>query len=433
LMDCGVRAVQTIQQLKENGVAVIVCDHHEAGDILPIADAILDAKQLDCPYPFKELCGCGVTFKLFQAFCIQQSIDEEKLFQFIDLVAVATCADIVPMLGENRILVKIGLEKINTNPMLGFEVLQKKSGFDGVMNVRSLVFGFAPRINAAGRIYHAKRAVELLTAKDKTIAETWADEIEKYNTERKTLDKGITEEVLAMIEENPSLKDKKSTVLASENWHKGVIGIVASRCIEHYHRPTIILKETDGYLTGSARSVGEFDLLKALTKCDNLLDKYGGHKFAAGLSLHKNNFELFVEKFEQEVSKTINEADLRSKISIEQELPLERINFNFYNFIAKMEPFGPKNMQPIFMSSAVIIEDEIQVLKEEHLKFQLTTPVGKIDCLAFGMLDDLTLLSAKKLIDLVYSIEVNEYKNTKRIQLMIRAVRPSLAEIEEKN
>jgi single-stranded-DNA-specific exonuclease len=422
-MDCGIRANDQIEELKNAGIKVIVCDHHEAGEQIPCADAVLDAKQEDCNYPFKELCGCGVAFKLMQAFSIQHSIPEENLLKFIDLLSLATCADIVPIIEENRVFVKLGLEVINQNPSMGLQILKKTAGYSSEMDVRAVVFGFAPRINAAGRIHHAYDAVNLLIAQDLDKAHFLALEVEKYNQERRELDKGITEEALEMIAENPELQNKKTTVLASPHWHKGVIGIVASRCIEHYHRPTIILKETDEYLTGSARSVGDFDLLKALTACDYLLEKYGGHKFAAGLTLKKENFTNFCQTFESVVSSQISEQDLEPTLWIDQELPASKINFNFWQLVNRMEPFGPKNMQPVFLTKNIELSGEPQLLKEEHLKFSVKADDNSIDCIAFGMKDKLELLKTNKTIEIAYSIDLNIYKNTKKLQLMIRGIR----------
>jgi single-stranded-DNA-specific exonuclease len=419
-MDCGIRAVPEVKSLKEAGISVIVCDHHEPGEDLPIADAVLDAKQLDCNYPFKELCGCGVVFKLLHAFCIQQGIDDNQIFQFVDVLALATCADIVPMVGENRVFVRLGIQKINSKPSIGLATLKEKAALDGVLNVRSLVFGFAPRINAAGRIEHAKGAVELLIAEDVERANYLADKVNELNLQRRELDKDITEDVLDIIAKDKILQEKNTTVLAHESWHKGVIGIVASRCIENYHRPTIIFKQTDDYLTGSARSVGDFDILKAIEHCDHLLGKYGGHKFAAGLTLHKDNFDVFCEEFESIVSQTIDPEDLVASILIEQELDLDMIDFVFYNILERMEPFGPNNMQPVFLSKNVLIDGEARLLKEEHLKFQIKNKLGAIDCIGFNMKEDFNTLDFKQTIDIVYTIEVNEYKGRKSLQLMLR-------------
>ncbi len=424
-MDCGIRSVSQIQLLKNAGVEVIICDHHEPGSILPKADAVLDAKQEDCFYPYKELCGCGVVFKLLHAFCLQQGVNTEELFQYVDLLALATCADIVPMTGENRVFVRLGLEKVNKNPSLGLAMLKQKASFDGVMNVRGLVFVFAPRINAAGRIYHAKAAVELLIAEDQEYARTLADKIDIYNQERRVLDKEITESALEIIRKSDFLINKKTTVLADSNWHKGVVGIVASRCIEQYHRPTIIFKETDGYLTGSARSVGNFDVLKAIEKCDYLLDKYGGHKFAAGLSLPEENFDAFCAEFEKQVASTIDPLDLQETISIEQEIDPNRINFNFYHLISRLEPFGPQNMQPIFLSKKITLKSLPILLKEEHLKFSIDNKQGSIDCIGFGMKEEFAEIDYTKEIDIAYTIEINEYMSTKKLQLMLKAVRQS--------
>ena len=309
--------------------------------------------------------------------------------------------------------------------MIGFQAILQKAGYGNDVNVRSIVFGFAPRINAAGRISHAFGAVELLTASDIKTAETKAAEVERYNEDRRTLDKQITEEALSMLEGSPALQNKKSTVLRDASWHKGVVGIMASRCIEKYHKPTIIFTETDGMCTGSARSVGNFNILDAITKCAPLIDKFGGHKFAAGLSLKKENFDAFVKDFEEAVTASIHPSDLEACLDIDQELPLERINFSFHNIITRLEPFGPLNMQPIFMSTDVKITGEVRLLKEEHLKFTIETPQGNLDCIGFGMKQYHELVNSKQPIDLAYNLDINEYRGKKSLQLMLRDIRPA--------
>ena len=423
-VDCGIRAVERIKEAKDAGIDFIICDHHEAPEILPEAFAILDPKQKECGYPYKELCGCGVAFKLLQAFCDQQTIDQELLLKYLDLVAIATCSDIVPITGENRILVSMGLAKLNKNPLPGIAALTVKAGQVSDFNVRSVIFGLGPRINAAGRISHAFGAVELLTSKTVNEAKPFAEEIEQYNQERKTIDKSITEEVINIIGKSKALKQKNTTVLVNENWHKGVIGIVASRTIETYNRPTIIFTKSEGMLTGSARSVGQFNILEAITKCDDLLEKYGGHRFAAGLSLEEENFDEFVSRFEEVVSSTISKDDLTSYLNIEMELPAERINFPFLGILKRMEPFGPENMQPVFMTSNVETVGEPRLLKEEHLKFAIKTPSGEVSCIAFGMKEHFKTIQEPS-FDIAYTIEENEYRGIKSLQLMVKAIRLS--------
>jgi len=421
-IDCGIRAIERVAQCNENGIDFIVCDHHEPGEEVPKALAILDPKQGDCEYPYKELCGCGVVYKLLQGFCEQQTIGLEVLDKFIDFLAIATCSDIVPMTGENRALVNMGLNKLNTSPNTGVAALIEKAGFSSDLNVRNVVFGLGPRINAAGRIDHAFGAIELLTSSNPALASEQAAKIDIYNQERRALDKKMTEEALEMIKGSATEQQKKSTVLWKADWHKGVIGIVASRCIENYHRPTIIFSSANGLLTGSARSVGNFSILEAIDACSDLLEKYGGHKFAAGLSLKKENYAAFKTKFEQVISETIKEEDLTAVLSIDQEISLDRISNNFFTLLTRMEPFGPRNMQPVFMTKDVEVKGEVRLLKEEHLKFSLNTLTGSIDCIGFGMKDKYDIVSSGLPFHIAYTIEENVYKGKRNLQLMLRDI-----------
>lgn len=425
-VDCGIRAVDRIYEAKKAGIDFIICDHHEPPEILPQALAILDPKQKDCIYSYKELCGCGVAFKLLQGFCDQNTIDEEYLLKYLDLLAIATCSDIVPITGENRMLVLLGLQKLNKNPLPGVKALINQAGYTSEFNVRSVVFGLGPRINAAGRISKATSAVELLTSGSVEESVPLAGEIEKHNQERRILDKSITEEALATIKDSEVLQKKKSTVLANDSWHKGVIGIVASRVIESYHKPTIIFTKADGLLTGSARSVGNFNILEAITSCDSLLEKYGGHKFAAGLSLKEENYELFCKEFEEFVAKNIDKNDLKSVLHLDLELPSERINYAFFNLLKRMEPFGPENMQPVFITKNIVSENPPKLLKEEHLKFNIKSGNHTIACIGFGMREHFSTIE-NGTFDLAYTIEENEYNGRRSLQLMVRGIRPSFS------
>lgn len=423
-VDCGIRAVERIKEAKHAGIDFIICDHHEPPEILPPALAILDPKQQDCNYPYKELCGCGVAFKLLQGFCDQHTVDEELLLKYLDLLAIATCSDIVPITGENRLLVLMGLQKLNKNPLPGVKALINQAGYSTEFNVRSVVFGLGPRINAAGRISQATGAVELLTSKTVEEAVPLAGEIEKHNQERRILDKSITAEALATIKDSAVLQQKKSTVLANESWHKGVIGIVASRVIESYHKPTIIFTKADGLLTGSARSVGNFNILNAITACDHLLEKYGGHKFAAGLSLKEEHYNAFCALFEETVSNSISAEDQKANLNIDLEIPKERINYDFFHLLKRMEPFGPENMQPVFITKNLSTEKIPKLLKDQHLKFSINTGKHAIDCIGFGMKEYLSMVENNP-FDLAYTIEENEYQGRRNLQLMIRGIRPS--------
>jgi len=423
-VDCGIRAVEQITKVKSHGIETIICDHHEPPNELPPAVAILDPKQKECKYPYKELCGCGVAYKLLQGFCEQNTIDLQFLDEYLDLVTVATCSDIVPITGENRLLVHKGLQKLNANPILGIGALIKKTGYTNQLNVRSVVFGLGPRINAAGRINHAFGAVKLLTSFNHKEAEEFAEQIELHNKERRELDSSITTEALEQIQKSPDLIKRNTTVLSNPNWHKGVIGIVASRLIESYHRPTIVFTEQNGLLTGSARSVGNFNILEAITACDDLLEKYGGHKFAAGLSLKRENFQAFRQAFEKAVSEKITNSDLEDTLTIDLEIESSRITSSFLNLIKRMEPFGPHNMQPVFLTTRLKVDGSVRLLKDEHLKFNIQSPQGSISCIAFGMKEHFDLVSNAE-FDLAYSIDENHYQGKTSIQLMVRDIRRS--------
>ena len=334
-LDCGIKAIEITDYANKKDLDLIICDHHLPGEILPNAHAILDPKMHDCPYPYKELSGCGVGFKLIQAFCEKFGYDPDLLSEYIDLVAVSIAADIVPITGENRALAYFGLKKLNENPRPGLEALIKHAGIRNQINISSIVFGIGPRINASGRMDHAKTAVELLLADNHKVIESLAASIDVKNLERRNFDSAITKEAIEMISQNKS-KDLKSTVLFKDDWHKGVIGIVASRCIEKYYRPTIILTESNGKATGSARSVNGFDIYKAISECSDLLEQFGGHMYAAGLTMEIDKVEAFKEKFEQIVSEKISEEQLTPLIEIDGEIDLKDINFKFFDILEQL-------------------------------------------------------------------------------------------------
>ena len=418
-LDCGITASDQIQKLRERDIDVIVCDHHLPEHILPNA-IILNPKQALCDYPFKELCGVGVGFKLLQGFCLQQSIDLNKLFEHLDLVAMGTCADLVSMVGENRILTYHGLRLMNDNPCAGIKALLGILGKDEVRSVSDIVFFLSPRINACGRIAEATQALELLIEKDYTKAQGLAEGIEKINLKRKELDAQTFQEAEAMIEQG-----KSSTVLYDPSWHKGVIGIVASRCIEVAHRPTIILTKSDsGLLTGSVRSVGSFDVHSALTACSDFLVQFGGHKAAAGLTLTEDNLPKFKEAFETYVQNHLFEEDVEPTILMDLDIPLARVNMKFLNILEQMGPFGPDHMAPIFSTKAVQNGTGTKIVGKEgnHLKVQVVQSGEQREGIAFGRPDLLEVME-KENIDLAYSLEINNFRGVKTPQLTIRDIK----------
>ena len=390
---------------------------------------MLDPKRLDCPYPFKELSGCGVGFKLLQAFCFQNSLDLTKLYSFLDLVAVSIAADIVPITGENRIMTYYGLRQLNSNLRPGLVALKELAGVKGDLDVSQVVFGFAPRINAAGRLGDAKRAVEMLLADTIDEAHKKAEIINETNKERRNFDTNITREALAMIEEDDFLRTSKSTVLYKETWQKGVIGIVASRCIDKYYRPTIILTHSNDKATGSARSVAGFDLYSALTECSDLLEQYGGHMYAAGLTLLPENIPALRQRFEEIVSRTITEEQRVPMIEIDSRLRLSQVTPKFYNVLKQMAPFGPGNMQPVFLSENVYDTGESRVVGNTHLKLCIMQEDGRMaEGIAFGMGELYPQIASGQPFHICYTVEENAYRGTVTLQLKIRDIKFSPVE-----
>jgi len=423
-LDCGIKAVELVQNGVDKGLNFIICDHHLPGKLLPPAAAVLDAKQEGCYYPYKELTGCGVAFKLATAICIAREIPVEPVYEFLDLVAASIAADIVPITGENRVLSYFGLRKLNYKPRPGFSALLKIGGINDQVDISHVVFGLAPRINAAGRIEHAKSAVELLLSNDLSTATKWADEVDQYNRVRKEKDTNIKEEALAMIEQAIPGSTQKSTVLYKEDWHKGVIGIVASRCIEKYYRPTIILTQSQNKATGSARSVPGYDIYEAISECSDLLDAFGGHKYAAGLTLPLDKVKEFQQRFEEVVSATITEDLLTPVLEIDQELALEAIDDRFYNILQKMGPFGPENMPPVFVTRGINICAKPKVLKDEHLKFRVKSGSGRyLDGVAFGLSAFADDLGTGRTFDVAYNLEMNTYRGEQTLQMMVKDIK----------
>jgi single-stranded-DNA-specific exonuclease len=389
--------------------------------------AILDPKRKDCPYPYKELTGNGVSFKLLQAFCIQTEIPLENLYQFLDLCVVSIAADIVPITGENRVLAFYGLKKLNENPRIGLKALKELAGFTSPMTIENVVFVIGPRINAAGRIKHAKAAVQLLLSDDYEEALGFAEEIQKHNSERKTFDSRITEEALTMIAGDEWLSNTaKSTVLYKEDWHKGVIGIVASRCIEKYYRPTIILTKSHEKATGSARSVAGFNLYGAVEECAHLLEQFGGHTHAAGLTMRIENIDAFRLEFDRVVNKHIKPEQLVPIITIDLKIKLAEINPKFYRVMHLMSPFGPQNMYPIFATENLTLKYPPRIMKEKHLKLELfEEETGAIlTAIGFGMVEEhWERLNDNKYFSLAYQVDENTFNNKTSLQLMLKDIK----------
>ena len=419
-LDCGIRAFDEIDYASQKEIDFIICDHHTPSDKIPDAIAVLNPKQFDCKYPFKELSGCGVGFKLIQAYCVKNNIPFDTIIEYLDLLTVSIGADIVPMNGENRVLAFFGIQRINSKPRLGLKALMDSAFKKNVLTISDVVFGIAPRINAAGRIDHAKKAVEILVEQDYDTAKSFADAIEKNNQTRKDLDKSITEEALKMIDEN-----KKSTVVFSKKWHKGVVGIVASRLIESYYKPTIVLAENDGLLTGSARSVHDFDLYEAISKCSHLCEKFGGHKYAAGLSIKKENIQSFIDEFEIAVSDTITKDQLSPKIQVDMEIDINNIDDKLFRIIKQFAPFGPLNLSPVFISNRVVDNGFGKKLgaDKSHLRINAKTYTSSIAGIGFGMGKFFDLIKDNQEFDICYSIEENEWNGRKKLQLILADIK----------
>ena len=421
-LDCGIKAYASIARAVERGIDVVVCDHHEVGEALPLAYAILDPKQPGCPYPFKELSGCGIGFKLLQAFCKQYGVKSDILYDYLDLVAVSTACDIVPLVDENRILVYYGIKQLETNPRPGLQALMELGYFATTITISDIVFKIGPRINAAGRMSHASLAVQLLVEQDIVKAYHLAQSIDQQNLLRQSLDHTITQEALAMIENRPP--QSKSNVLFNPDWHKGIIGIVAARCIEQCYRPTVILTLSDGQATGSARSIPGYNIYEAISACSPLLHQYGGHAFAAGLTMPLAHIAKFQKKFEEVVSATITDELLVPQQTIHALIPFQAITQKFVNILMQMAPFGPGNATPVFASEKVYAR-KFHLLKEKHLKMELF----QIDCaqsyeaIGFGLGGYLPLVSTGKPFSIAYTIGYNYYLGNKSLQLMVKDIK----------
>jgi single-stranded-DNA-specific exonuclease len=425
-LDCGIKSVDLIAYAKTLGIDFIICDHHLPDTEIPKAVAILNPKQKDCHYPYKELCGCGVGFKLITALAAHFGIEEEHYYCYLDLVATAIAADIVPMTGENRILAYHGLERINNNPSEGIKALIASNKLDRKdLTITNVVFVIAPRVNAAGRMDDARKAVQLFIEKDPTKALEFAKILNTDNTERKEADSSITEEALAVIENDSVMLNRKSTVVFKEDWHKGVVGIVASRLIETYYRPTVVLTRSGEVLAGSARSVSGFNLYEAIHGCREYLLGYGGHFAAAGLILLPENLESFITKFEEVVSNSIEDRLLIPEIVIDSELNFSQINDTFYKILCQMEPFGPENMRPVFIARNISDIGYSKIVKEKHLRFVVRQNNISMTGIGFGLADKFPFIESKKPIDIVFTLEENEWNGNTTIQLKVIDFRQS--------
>ena len=429
VLDCGIKAVEKIKYAKSLGIDFIICDHHNPDDEIPEAVAVLDPKRPDCNYPYKELSGCGVGYKFLQAYSSLNKVPSSELEEFLDLLVVSIASDIVPVTGENRVLAHYGLKKLNSNPSLGLKTIMNYSGLNGgEITISDIVFKIGPRLNASGRIEHGKKSVAILTISSEEEAERLGDEINSYNEIRKTLDRDITQEALDMIEKNPELNNKKSTVLYNRDWHKGVVGIVASRITEYFYRPTIILTESNGLATGSARSVKDFDLYEAIGKCSDLLESYGGHMYAAGLTLKIENVPAFIKRFEEIVENSITDMQQIEAVEIDAKLQLSEISPKFFRILKQFAPFGPHNMLPVFVSENVLDYGTSRPVGKnlEHLKLDLVEPTGSSSIfsgIAFNQAEHYEAISQGLPFDICYSITENEFRGKTNLQLYIKDIK----------
>ncbi len=422
-LDCGIKSVDLINYANTLGIDFIVCDHHMPDEVIPDAVAVLNPKQKDCDYPFKELCGCGVGFKLMCALCEQMNLPLENAYEYLDLVATAIAADIVPMNGENRVLAFYGLIKANENPNLGIKALATLGGAKQLLHITDLVFMIAPRVNAAGRMDDARKAVQLFIASNYEEALDYAEQLHSDNTERKEADTDITAEALALISENQHWSENKSTVVYQPHWHKGVVGIVASRLIENHYKPTVVLTESGDYAAGSARSVPGFNLYEAIHACREYLIAYGGHFAAAGLTLEKHNVDLFRNKFEEVVSASIRQEHLIPEIIIDAEISFKEITTSFYNILRQMEPFGPENMTPVFIVRKVVDTGYSKIVKENHLRLVVKQGDITLTGIGFNMADKFALVKDRQPFDVVFKIDENEWNGQKTLQLRVEDIK----------
>ncbi len=422
-LDCGIKANDKVEYATERNIDFIICDHHRPGETLPKAVAVLDPKRSDCTYPFDELCGCGIGFKLVQAYVQKNNIAFEELTEYLDLAAISIASDLVPIICENRILCYFGLEQINLKPRNGIKAILDLANISKKITINELVFTIGPRINAAGRIHTGRDAVALLISDNVDHAKVSGININATNIERRALDLTITQHALSMIDENAELLERKSTVLFHADWHKGVIGIVASRLIEKYYRPTIVLTESNGKATGSARSVKDFDVYNAIEACADLLEQFGGHKYAAGLTLKLENLQAFQQRFEEVVSATIEDYMLIPEILIDAELELKEITPKFFRILKQFEPFGPENMSPVFISKGLMDKGYVRIVGNNHLKMDIQTaqnPRESYSSIAFSQAQHFDEVLQKKVFSACYAIEENDYNGKISLQLNVK-------------
>jgi len=422
-LDCGIKASDKVTFANLRGIDFIICDHHLPDSDIPNAVAVLDPKRKDCNYPYTELSGCGLGFKLMQAYA-QRYRKEEEVFDYLDLVAVSIASDIVPITGENRVLATFGLKKLNENPSSGLKALKEIAAIRNDLDISAIVFTLGPRINAAGRVAHAKGAVDLLIAQTEEEALNLAYAINEKNDQRRIVDADITEEALAMIEGSETLRMASSTVLFKNTWSKGVIGIVASRCIEKYYRPTIILTESNNKITGSARSVNGFDLYKAIEACSDLLDKFGGHKHAAGLTLDFKNLEAFQKRFEEIAAEHITEEMKTPVINVDGQLPLNSINEKFIKILKQMAPFGPEHLNPLFEADKLSIAHSLSSFKERHIRFSVKQEGSSatLPVVGFDLASYYDQLAAGATFSMAFTIEENTFNGNTSIQLRAKDI-----------
>jgi single-stranded-DNA-specific exonuclease len=427
-LDCGIKAVEKVKYARTKGLDVIICDHHYPGEKIPNALAVLDPKQPSCGYPYKELSGCGVGFKLIHAYSRVHGIPFSNISHYLDLVAVSIASDIVPITGENRVMAYFGLKRLNESPRTGLKEIIRESEVTKALTIEDVVFKIGPRINAAGRMETGSKAVDLLVSRDTRVATGISKEINNFNIERRSVDRIITTEAMRMIAEDQRTVNPRTTVLYNPTWKKGVIGIVASRLIETYYRPTVILTESNGFATGSARSVQGYDLYQAIEACSDLLESFGGHMFAAGLTLKKENIRPFMERFEQYVNSSITEDQLVPRIFIDTELSFSEINEGFFRTMSQFQPFGPENMSPVFVSRDVFDTGSGRMVGSsgEHLKLDLcqeSTGQKSFSAIAFSQANHFEYIKGGNPFDICYSLEMNEFRGNRNLQLNVRDIK----------
>ena len=427
-LDCGIKAVEKVAYAASKGIDVIVCDHHTPGDELPNAVAVLNMKRSDCPYPYKDLSGCGVGFKLAQAYTQRYSLPFDNLIPLLQLLAMSIASDIVPITGENRILAHFGIQQLNKAPFTGLSAIMQVAGIESKkLTINDLVYKIGPRINACGRMKSGRAAVELLLTDDPDFARQQAEEVNHHNEDRRDCDTETTKEALAQLQEDPTFANRRSTVVYAPHWHKGVVGIVASRLTETYYRPTIVLTAGEnGIISGSARSVGGFDIYAAIDSCLDLLTNFGGHKYAAGLSMHIDNLPAFCERFEHYVATHIREDQLQPTLQIEAELQLGDITKQFYNVLRHLEPFGPGNPRPLFVSRQLINHRDTRAVgkEREHLRLDVTDRINAITGIAFGRADMADYIQNGNAVDICYELNENTFNHYTTIQMMVQDIQP---------